>query len=62
MKPVRRSELYDCLVTVTTNVAPVRPSSSGDSTVRDESARMLRLKMTARFLQAASDAGGGGCL
>ena len=37
MKPVRRSELYDCLVTVTTNVASeVRASSSQDSTVRDE--------------------------
>jgi PAS domain S-box-containing protein len=38
MKPVRRSELYDCLVTATTRVASdVRPSSSNDSTVRDES-------------------------
>jgi PAS domain S-box-containing protein len=37
MKPVRRSELYDCLVTVMTNVASdVRPSSSQDATVRDE--------------------------
>ena len=35
MKPVRRSELYDCLVTVTTNVAlGGRPSS--DAIVRDE--------------------------
>jgi CheY-like chemotaxis protein len=37
MKPVRRSELYDCLVTVTTNAASEVPlSSSQDSTVRDE--------------------------
>jgi CheY-like chemotaxis protein len=35
MKPVRRSELYDCLVTVTTHVAfGVRPSL--DAVVRDE--------------------------
>jgi len=37
MKPVRRSELYDCLVTVTTHAASGVPlSSSQDSTVRDE--------------------------
>jgi two-component system sensor histidine kinase/response regulator len=37
MKPVRRSELYDCLVTVTTNAASeVRLSSSHEATVRDE--------------------------
>jgi len=36
MKPIRRSELYDCLVTVTTNViSGLRPSSK-DSTVRDQ--------------------------
>jgi PAS domain S-box-containing protein len=38
MKPVRRSELYDCLVTVTTRVtAGGRPSLSHDAVVRDES-------------------------
>jgi len=33
MKPVRRSELYDCLVSVTTNVSP---AASPISTFRDE--------------------------
>jgi PAS domain S-box-containing protein len=38
MKPVRRSELYDCLMTVTTSVAlGARPSSSNHPPVRDES-------------------------
>jgi len=38
MKPVRRSELYDCLVTVTTNVpSDGRPASSKDALERDES-------------------------
>jgi PAS domain S-box-containing protein len=38
MKPVRRSELYDCLVTATTRVASGgRPSLSKDAVVRDES-------------------------
>jgi CheY-like chemotaxis protein len=37
MKPVRRSELYDCLVTVTTNVPlGLRPASSGEAVGRDE--------------------------
>jgi len=37
MKPVRRSELYDCLVTVTTRVAAGGHSSSAqESTVREE--------------------------
>jgi PAS domain S-box-containing protein len=37
MKPVRRSELYDCLVTVTTNVIfGVHPASWADSTIPDE--------------------------
>jgi CheY-like chemotaxis protein len=38
MKPVRRSELFDCLVAVTTRVAAGgRPASSNESSVRDAS-------------------------